>query len=476
MPNSQKIISGILAYFPYTPTADQELLISQLAVFVSSSDPNTLFLLKGYAGTGKTTIVSSLVNVMTKISVKPVLLAPTGRAAKVLASYSSDKAYTIHKKIYRIYAAADGSIQVALQPNRHKNTLFIVDEASMISPGVTDGNESLFGGGNLLDDLIAYVYSGKNCRLILIGDTAQLPPVDSPESRALDIAYMRTRFHRSIVEFELKEVMRQAHDSGILSNATLLRSMISDNTPGFPQFIIDRFNDFIRPAYDLIVDEINSAFQGRDQHEALIICRSNKRANMFNQNIRQRVLFMDDEINSGDLLMAVKNNYYWLPETSDAGFIANGDIMEIKRIRKIESLYGFRFADISISLVDYPEETVIEVKVLLDTLELETPSLDPARYKMLYNAIEAEYSHIENHSAKRAEIMNNPYLQALQVKFAYALTCHKAQGGQWKYVFIDMGYIPGNMPDIAYLRWLYTAITRATKKVYMLNFTNDFFK
>ena len=465
----------ILRQFPYTPTNDQKQLIHDLAAFITDTTPNLLFLLKGYAGTGKTTIVSSLVHVLETRLEGAVLLAPTGRAAKVLASYSGRKAFTIHKKIYRMQTKADGSMQVAIQYNKHKNTCFIVDEASMIASGrPTEG--SLFGEADLLNDLVQYVYSGKNCKLILIGDTAQLPPVKQPESMALNSTYISSNFHLNVKSFELREVVRQASESGVLYNATMIRQLLANNKQGFPRFRQQGFNDFVRLHSEDVADEINNAFHPMNLYDALIICRSNKRANLFNQSIRQRILYMEDEINSGDLLMVVKNNYYWLPQESEAGFIANGDTIEIKRINRLEDAYDLRFADLTVSLIDYPDEPDIEVKIILDTLQSEGASLGHNQYRKLFEGISEEYAHVQNKTTRLSKIRENPYLQALQVKFAYALTCHKSQGGQWKHVFIDMGYIPDSTPDTGYLRWLYTAITRSTDKVFLINFRDDFFE
>ncbi len=465
----------IRSHFPYEPTGEQQALIHQLAGFIQNPELSTLFLLKGYAGTGKTTIVSSLVKMLPLLKAKSVLLAPTGRAAKVLAGYSGQQAFTIHKKIYRLQAAKDGSLHIALQPNKHRNTFFIVDEASMISGGTQTEQSSLFGGTNLLDDLVQYVVNGNNCRLLLIGDTAQLPPVKTTLSPALSENYLKQRYHFQVLAFELTEVVRQARDSGILLNATRLREMISHEKKGFPGFHVEGQPDFIRLDGQDAADEVNNAFMGSGTDQALIICRSNKRANLFNKHIRSRVLFMEDEINAGDLLMVVKNNYFWLPDNSAAGFIANGDIIEIKRINRIESLYGFRFADLTITMIDYPEQPDVDLKIMLDTLDVEGPALGQTALRNLFEAIAEDYQDVPNQRTRMEKIRNNPHFNALQVKFAYAMTCHKAQGGQWENVFVEMGFIPGKMPDTEYLRWLYTAITRATKKLFLLNFTDDFF-
>lgn len=472
---SQDIRQAILKEFPYSPTEDQSQLIDLMADYIRKGDSSSVFVLKGYAGTGKTTIVSSLVRILPSLRANSVLLAPTGRAAKVLAGYSGKKAFTIHKKIYRLLPAADGSVSVELQQNKHKNTFFIVDEASMIG-GTRSEQSELFGGTNLLDDLLRYVSEGINCRLILIGDTAQLPPVMTNESPALSEKFLSQRYHLKIWNFELREVVRQARGSGILHNATLIRQMLGTALEGYPRMLLQGFSDIRRLEGPDAGDEVNNAFMSRDMEQSLIVCRSNKRANLFNQHIRSRVLFREDEISAGDLMMVVKNNYFWLPEASQAGFIANGDIVELKRIRRIEELYGFRFAEVTLRMLDYPDEPDLEVKIMLDTLNSEGPSLAAADSRRLFEEVAADYAHIASKSARIAQIKNNPHFNALQVKFAYALTCHKAQGGQWANVFVEMGYIPNKEPDTEYLRWLYTALTRATDKVFLLNFTDSFFQ
>ncbi len=470
------IIQAIERQFPYQPTADQGTLILELTAFLTDEDPASLFILKGYAGTGKTTIVSSLVKMLPALNTNAILLAPTGRAAKVLSGYSGKPAFTIHKKIYRLQTSGDGSLHIVLQNNKHADTVFIIDEASMIPWSTNTDQGSLFGGSNLLDDLLHYVYNNKNCRLIFIGDTAQLPPVMSDASPALDKTFLEKRFRVNIREHELQEVVRQAHDSGILFNATRIREMLQTMSDGFPALRLEGFPDVIRVRGQEAAEEVESAFLDHEKEEALMICRSNKRANMYNKHIRQRVLFMEDEINAGDLLMVVKNNYFWLPEDPGAGFIANGDIVELKRIRRTESLYGFRFADVTLRLTDYPDMPDLDVKLLLDTLNADGPALSRQESIRLFEEISEDYKEIPNKRTKMAAIRSNPYLNALQVKYAYAMTCHKAQGGQWKHVFVEMGYLPKKTPDIEYIRWLYTAITRATKKVFLLNFADDFFE
>lgn len=460
--------------FPYKPTSDQEMVISKLAKFLVANEPGDLFLLKGYAGTGKTTIVSSLVRMLPEIQARAVLLAPTGRAAKVLSGYAGSPAYTIHKNIYRMQASADGTFMLKLQKNKHANTVFIVDEASMI-PWETASQAGLFSSTNLLDDLLEYVYSGKNCCMIFVGDSAQLPPVMANESPALNKAFLEKRYGLQIIEIEMREVVRQAIDSGILYNATLVRNMLQEKNAGYPKLSLEGFTDVIRVQGQEAADEVENAYLDHGREHALMICRSNKKANMFNKHIRQRVLYMEEEINAGDLLMVVKNNYYWLPDDSEAGFIANGDIVELKRIQRLEEIYGFRFADVTLRLTDYPDMPDLDAKLLLDTLDSDGPSLSSPDYKRLFESVAEDYQNIPNKRTRISAIRRNPWLNALQVKYAYAMTCHKAQGGQWMHVFVEMGYLRDKTPDKEYLRWLYTAMTRATKKLFFLNFTDDFF-
>lgn len=466
----------IIRIFPYAPTAGQKMMISELARFVLSREPSQLFIFKGYAGTGKTTIISSLVRVLKDIRKKPVLLAPTGRAAKVLMAYSGEKAFTIHKKIYRLHEAKGEEPTLVMQINKHQETLFIVDEASMIQAMTTAPSKHDFGISNLLDDLIQYVYSGMHCRLILLGDTAQLPPVHSPQSLALEEEFLRKRYQLDITSREITEVVRQELESGILHNATTLREHLQTSGNGFPRFSTSGFNDFVRlqghDAYEYVQQAFDTGRPGR----AVVICRSNKRANQYNKNIRQAILFRENEIDAGDRLMVTRNNYFWLPADSDAGFIANGDIIEIRKIRSIENKYGFRFANIYASLIDYEEEPDLECKVMLDTLESESPALDIPTMRGLIEAISKDGDIEQNHKNSLYRLNNNPYFQALQIKFAYALTCHKAQGGQWEEVFVDMGMNAIDQPNTEYIRWLYTAVTRATQRLYLLNFSDKFFE
>lgn len=469
--DSNYVSSLILKEFKYEPTNGQRELIDRLADFIIDKDQHKLFVLKGYAGTGKTTIVSSLVKILPKIKGKSVLLAPTGRAAKVLSSYAEKQAFTIHKRIYFIHSK-EGNIAMSLQKNLFKNTIFIIDEASMI-PGNNQNSNELFSKTNLLDDLMNYVYEGENCKMIFVGDTAQLPPVGLDISPALDIDILNSSYSLNIDDFELKEVVRQDKKSGILDNATSIREKILIENAETPFFGLKEFNDIVKLNGLDFQDVLQDAFSDSMENN-IIITRSNKRANIYNNEIRRRILFMEDELTSGDLLMVVRNNYFWLPEKAKAGFIANGDIIEVIKIKRIEELYGFRFADVQVRMLDYPDEEDLEVKIMLDTLNSETAALPYEDSKKLFASIMEDYA--EDPKYKRfKKVKENPYLNALQVKFSYALTCHKTQGGQWENVFVDQGYVTDEMMNVEFMRWLYTAITRATKKLYLVHFKEEFF-
>ncbi|MEA3504898.1 MAG: AAA family ATPase [Bacteroidota bacterium] len=458
---------------PHTPTEDQERTIKLLTDFIYSGSSDDLFLLKGYAGTGKTTLVSTLIQILPKIGMKSALLAPTGRAAKVLANYSKQSANTIHKKIYFFNSTADGSMRLKLGTNKHKKTIFFIDEASMIPDNNTAGN---FSQHSLLDDLVNYVYQGENCKIILIGDTAQLPPVGLDISPALDIDYLRASFSLDIIHDELTEVVRQERSSGILTNATSIREKLLYGDFELPLFKTKEAPHFHRITGSDFEEILNDTFNMNAPEDSVIITRSNKRANSYNNEIRNRILYKHEEISAGDYIMVVKNNYFWLPEDSKTGFIANGDIAEILKVSNIEELYGYRFANATIRLIDYPDEENLEVKLLIDTISSETPSLSYNENKKLYNTVMEDYKDIPQKKKRMEELKKNPYFNALQIKFSYALTCHKTQGGQWKNVFIDQGYFKEDMLGTEYLRWLYTAITRATENVYLVNFKDEFFE
>ena len=462
----------LLTKFPFEPTNSQEILLEKLSDFIFDKNFQSLFLLKGYAGTGKTTTISTVVNNLWHAGKKAVLLAPTGRAAKVISGYSNRAAFTIHKKIYHPRKNKGGGINFVLQVNKHTNTIFIVDEASMISDATT--GSKLFENSSLLDDLISYVYSGVQCKLILIGDTAQLPPVKLAISPALDAHKLSINYNKEVTEYELSEVMRQHEESGILINATDLRLQIANRGNQF-KFQLN-FPDLIRlvDGYD-IEDAINTAYDNIGVEDTAFIVRSNKRANQYNQQIRSKIRGQENEISTGDFIMIVKNNYFWLKESSDAGFIANGDICEILEIFSIKELYGFRFAEVKIRMIDYPNQRPFETVLLLDTLSSETPSLSYDDSNRLYQEIAKDFTHEKSKYKQLLGIKKSKYFNALQVKFSYAVTCHKSQGGQWKTVFIEQPYLPEGQ-NIEYLRWLYTAVTRAQEKVYLIGFKDEMFE
>lgn len=458
----------------FSPSGDQAEVIGLLADFTFSEDRDSIFLLRGYAGTGKTSVVSSFVKTMDELKRRCVLLAPTGRAAKVLSRYSGKQAYTIHKKIYRQQSSTDGTGRFSIDKNLYKNTWFIVDEASMIAN--TSVAQSVFGTGRLLDDLIEYVYSGENCRLILTGDTAQLPPVGLPISPALDAHELDT-YGRNVMEYEMTQVIRQAEESGILHNATLLRQMVGEED-FFPEYFpleTQFFDDVKRLSGADLIEEISTCYDRYGIDDTMIVTRSNKRANKFNEGIRNTILYKDGEITPGDHLMVVKNNYFWLEGNDQVDFIANGDIAEVIRIGKYESMYGYRFANVTLRLMDY-KDLEIDCKIMLDTLMLETPALSADEQLKFFYEVSADYADIKNKKQRWERIRSNEYFNALQVKFSYAVTCHKAQGGQWKAVFVDQGYLLEEMIDIEFLRWLYTAFTRPTQKLYLVNFNKEFFE
>jgi exodeoxyribonuclease-5 len=464
-----KLYELMLRYFSFEPTQGQLTVLRHLSAFLLSEKENPAYLLKGYAGTGKTTLVSLLVNVLPKIGLRFVLLAPTGRAAKVLNQYSGKMASTIHRKIYQRATLADGTVRIQRMQNKHKKTVFIVDEASMISDARGDSH---FGSSaSLLDDLMDYVFEGEDCRLLLIGDQAQLPPVGLETSPALDFEFLKAAYPITTATYELQDVMRQSLDSGILSNATVLRDRLGKNNFDLPMIDSNNFGDVLSVVPENFEELLQQAFGSGDYNESVIICRSNKRANRFNQEVRYRILGRDSELASGDLLMVVKNNYFRLEESDQGGFIANGDMAVVNRINHYEQLYDLQFADVEISLVDYPESPAISVKIMLDTLMSESPSLSEKDFQEFTARVEEDYQHIGSRRKRWAEMKKNPYYNALQVKFAYALTCHKTQGGQWPKVFVDGGFLAiKEIPDRNDFRWLYTAFTRATKELYLVGF------
>jgi exodeoxyribonuclease-5 len=453
------------------PTGDQSEALKKIAGYICDNNNDVIFLMTGYAGTGKTSVISSVVKTLDMLRMRSVLLAPTGRAAKVLASYSGRQAFTVHKKIYRQKSSKDGFGSFSLDRNLHKDTFFIVDEASMVSN--SSGDSALFGSGRLLDDLIEYVYSGTDCKLIIVGDTAQLPPVGSTVSPALDPESLGS-YGFGLISCELKQVVRQSETSGVLMNATRIRLQVAETNLVHPAIDCINFKDTIRITGEELIDEISTAYGTSGMEGTIIVVNSNKQANRYNQGIRNRIFFREEEISTGDMVMVVKNNYTIIEEDEEgAGFIANGDIAEVRKIKKYEERYGFHFADMVLKFPDYNLE--IDAKVMLDVLHLDTPALPSEKNKELFHAILADHLNIKTRRKQYDAVKKDPYFNALQIKFAYAVTCHKAQGGQWERVFIDQGMFNRNEITIDYLRWFYTAMTRSTDRVYLVNFSEDFF-
>jgi len=466
----------ITYYLGHQPTAGQTQLIAMLIDFLQCGMHRPTFVLRGYAGTGKTSLISAFIKSIQEVKISAVLLAPTGRAAKVLSNYAQRPAFTVHKKIY-FNEVKDGISNFTLQKNSHKDTIFFVDEASMIANSGGLGGSFVTKGGSLLEDLVRYVFAGENCRLIFIGDTAQLPPVGMDVSVALDKSYLEKYIGLSVFDYELTEVVRQTALSGILYNATKIRDQLKEKLPGYPSIELADFPDIAVVSSYEVEEMLSDAYAKVGVEKAIVICRSNKMANQFNQQIRYRVRWQEDEISSGDYLMVVKNNYFWLGDESKAGFIANGDMVYVERVLKFEEKYGFRFVNLQIRLVDYPGEPELEVKIMLDTLMTDAPALTREQSKQFSENVYAQYALEGSYKTKiKEEIKKNPYYNALQVKFGYAVTCHKSQGGQWDYAFVVQGYLTDEMVDVEYLRWLYTAITRASKKLYFVNFSEKFFK
>ncbi len=464
------LVQQIKGNFLYKPTLEQEKAVKSLADFLFSRQQDSVFLLKGYAGTGKTSLIGALVKTLDQLQQKCVLLAPTGRAAKVFSHYAKHSAFTIHKKIYRQRNYSNDMDNFSLDDNLHQQTLFIVDEASMIANDGLSG--AAFGTGRLLDDLIQYVYAGTGCRLMLIGDTAQLPPVGEEQSLALSPDVLKG-YGLEVYEAQLTEVVRQMHDSGILWNATELRRYISEEVFfALPSIRVDGFPDIrIIPGNELI-EAINDSYDHAGMDETIVVCRSNKRANIYNRGIRNMILYREDELNSGDLLMVAKNNYFWTEQCKEIDFIANGDIAVVRRVRRVREAYGFRFADVVLAFPDYGD-VELEVKLLLDTLHTDTPALPKEQNDRLFYAVLEDYADITVKRERMKKMKADPHYNALQVKYAYAVTCHKAQGGQWKRVFLDQGYMTEDMLTPDYFRWLYTAFTRATETLYLVNWPKE---
>ncbi len=460
----------IKEYFHFPPTPEQDKAIDALAGFLYSAETDSVFLLKGFAGTGKTSLVAALVRVLDKLKQRVVLLAPTGRAAKVLSGYAGHPAYTIHRKIYRQKSLADEAAGFSLNNNLHQHTLFIVDEASMIANDGLSG--SVFGTGRLLDDLMRYVYSGQGCRLVLMGDKAQLPPVGESESPALS-AQVLAGYSLRVVEAGLTQVVRQLESSGILWNATSLRRlMTAGDLADFPRVRFAGFADIRNLPGNELIEAIENAYANGGMEETMVICRSNKRANLYNNGIRTRILYREEELSSGDLLMIAKNNYFWTEQEKAVDFIANGDVAVVRRVRRVRQLYGFRFADAVLRFPDY-DDFEMEATILLDTLQSDSPSLSREEADRLFYAVLEDYADVPLKRDRMKKMKQDPHYNALQVKFAYAVTCHKAQGGQWRTVFLDQGYVTKENLTPDYFRWLYTAFTRATEKLYLVNWPKE---
>lgn len=456
---------SLQSFFSFDPTDDQQVAIDKLERFFKKPPGKDLFVLKGYAGTGKTTLISAFIDYVAQENVRTILLAPTGRAAKVLGSYSKNRASTIHRGIY-FFTSVGGVLRFKLQQNKLKNAIFIVDETSMISNGGGMGASFAEPGKTLLDDLFQFVYSGTGCKLVFIGDTAQLPPVLSDFSPALSVTHLSSNYTLNIDAIELKQVTRQAKDAQILVNATFIRNKIERDDWSLPLFNSIQQDVEVLPSID-IPEKISSCYSMDGVTSTIVLCRSNKQANGMNRFIRFNVLFHEEELSAGELLMVVKNNYFWLADQEKADFIANGDIIKVNKIVSMEDKFGFRFADISVELESGLE---VEVKVILDCLHIDGPAFDRSKNNELYEAVFQEYSYLVDKKKIREAVKIDPYFNALQIKYSYAITCHKSQGGQWKNVFLDQGFLTEDMIDKSYLRWLYTAVTRAEEKLYLLNF------
>lgn len=465
--------------YPFEPTAEQLVFCEKVTAFLKRNDSHKCFLLKGYAGTGKTTSVAALVKSLPQFKLRVVLLAPTGRAAKVISSYTHTRALTIHKKIYRKKSAVATEMAFQLAPNLAENTLFIVDEASMIAD---EWNPQ--SGSSFLKDLIEFVYQvspigkEKNCALLFVGDLAQLPPVGSLDSPALNEKYLTDNFGLNVTAVELREVVRQEKKSGILANATQLRKLIHTYKEGqkiLPKFTTKGYKDIFSMTGIKLVEGLEYAYSKFGIENSLVVCRSNKSANVYNNQIRARLLYRDEELSGGDQIMVVRNNYFWLPDNLAAAFIANGDMAKVVRVRKEEERYGLRFAEVQLEFLDFPDAGIVSCKVILDTLQVETPNLPSDKNKLLFEGLMQDYDHLPSKREKMLAIKEDPYYNALQIKFAYAVTCHKAQGGQWDAVFVDQGYLTDEMIDLDFLRWLYTALTRAKKELFLVNFSQNLF-
>ena len=489
----QEFIDEVVREFGFTPTHDQLNALETFACFLADREQNCVMVMRGSAGTGKTSLAGAMVRTFTRLGQKLLLMAPTGRAAKVFAMNSGHTAFTIHRKIYREKSYLGIGGQFNLNDNMHKNTLFMIDEASMIGRG--GGMTSDFGTGDLLSDLVQFVYNGQNCRMLLVGDCAQLPPVGEEEAPALHAEVLEA-MGLKVYECDLREVLRQSQDSGILVNATYIRSLTPAPSPrrgeillqsdsgldfskfscdnllkvGLPRIRFKGFADIVMVPGDELVERISSSYADVGMDETMVVTRSNKRANVYNQGIRATVLDREDELCTGDLLMVVKNKYLDKPQ-GDHGqlaFIANGDRVKVQRVRNIRELFGFRFADVWLQFPDY-DDFEMQQTVILDTLTTEAPALTHEQQEQLYEAVMEDYADIPLKRDRMAKLKQDEYFNALQIKYAYAVTCHKAQGGQWAHVYIDQGYMTDDMLTPDYIHWLYTAFTRATEKLFLVN-------
>lgn len=460
----KKIITEQL---PFTPTRQQATLISLLADFIYKPIEHKAFIINGYAGTGKTSVISGLIQALSKTDFKTVLLAPTGRAAKVLSNYSGHDAFSIHKIIYRQKSVDSDCFNINY--NKCKNTVFIVDEASMISNSNSDNSK--FGSGRLLDDLIEYIYTGQNCCMILLGDVAQLPPIFQHNSPALNKDVISS-YGLETDTYNLTEVLRQSSESGILSNATMIRNAIDSNNIS-PICIDTHFKDVTRISGEDLVDYINTSYSSVGQENTIILTYSNKRATLYNRGIRNQVLMKESELSNGDYLLITKNNYFWSKQYDNLNFIANGDIAEIVRVGHFHEMYGTRYADITLRLIDYDME--ITARILIDSLYADTSAAQEELNSKILNGMLESYGTEVSKKQFWQDAQQNEYYNALQVKFAYAITGHKAQGGAWQHVFIDQGYLTKDMITKEYYQWLYTAVTRASEKLFFVNFSDFFF-
>ena len=456
--------------FSYQPTFEQEIAVKSLSEFLLSTANDTVFVLRGYAGTGKTSLGGALVKAMDKLQQKSVLLAPTGRAAKVFSAYAGHPAFTIHKKIYRQQSFSNEVSNFSINDNLTTHTLYIVDEASMISNEGLSG--SMFGTGRLLDDLVEFVYSGVGCRLLLMGDTAQLPPVGEEQSPALATEALKG-YGLNVIEVDLTQVVRQVQSSGILWNATQIRQLIAeDECFSLPKIKVSGFPDIQVVRGDELIDTLTGCYEKDGMDETIVVCRSNKRANIYNKGIRAQILYREDELNTGDLLMVAKNNYFWTEKYKEMDFIANGEIAVVRRVRRTRELYGFRFAEVLLAFPDQ-NDFELEANLLLDTLHSDAPALPKTENDRLFYSVLEDYVDITVKRERMKKMKADPHYNALQVKYAYAVTCHKAQGGQWQNVFLDQGYMSDEYLTPDYFRWLYTAFTRASKTLYLVNYPEE---